>query len=71
MRPRRHVVMPTAALAAVIAVIAIVFLVVIYELGGFAAEPPYKTWCDQGTNGNRIYQSDNGDIAVVPADKTC
>lgn len=62
----------TRVVSAAIAVIAlIIVLVVIYELGGFAAEPAYATWCDQGRNGNRIYESHNGDIAVVPADKTC
>lgn len=71
MSPRRHVVIPTAALIAAIVLIVLVFLVVVYELGGFAAEPPYTTWCDQGQNGNRIYQSSTGAIAVVPADKTC
>jgi hypothetical protein len=57
-------------LAVVVLGVAVV-LFVIYEAGGFAAEPPYTTWCDQGVNGNRIYQSNNGDIAVVAADKTC
>ena len=71
MSPRRVVVMPTPLLLTVAAAVVLLFLVVIYELGGFAAEPPYATWCDQGQNGNRIYQSHTGDIAVVPADKTC
>jgi hypothetical protein len=68
---RRHVVLPVQAVIVIVLVIVLVFLLTVYELGGFAAEPAYATWCDQGTNGNRIYESHNGAIAVVPADKTC
>jgi hypothetical protein len=68
---RRHVVLPVPAAIVILVVIVLVFLITVYELGGFAAEPAYATWCDQGQNGNRIYESHNGDIAVVPADKTC
>jgi len=65
------VVLPVPAAIVILVVIVLVFLITVYELGGFAAEPAYATWCDQGQNGNRIYESHNGDIAVVPADKTC
>jgi hypothetical protein len=52
-------------------VLAIVVVIILLLTGGLAANPPYSTWCDQGPNGNRIYESHSGDIAVVPADKTC
>lgn len=68
---RRHVVVALPVLLVVAVVVGLVFLITVYELGGFAAEPAYATWCDQGVNGNRIYESHNGAIAVVPADKTC
>jgi hypothetical protein len=66
----------TAGLIIAVAVIFVVLLVV-FLIGGFKAEPPYTTWCDHAsaatgqTVANRIYQSNTGDIAVVPADKTC
>lgn len=68
---RGHVAVAVPVLVVAALLIVLVFVITVYELGGFAAEPPYTTWCDQGTNGNRIYQSHTGDIAVVPADKTC
>lgn len=60
---------------AVLAILAV--LIAIYESGGFAAEPPYATWCDSPSTvdgqraANRIYESHSGSITVVPLDKTC
>lgn len=59
------------------AAVIVVVLLIVLLVGGFKAEPPYTTWCDHAsaatgqTVANRIYQSNTGDIAVVPADKTC
>lgn len=60
-----------AVAVATLIIVVLVVTAVVYLAGGFKAEPPYTTWCDQGVDGNRLYQSRTGDIAVVPADKTC
>lgn len=58
-------------------VLAIVVVIILLLTGGLAANPPYSTWCDHAsaptgqTVANRIYESRSGDIAVVPADRTC
>jgi hypothetical protein len=57
--------------AVTVLIVVLVVTAVVYVAGGFKAEPPYTTWCDQGKDGNRLYQSRTGDLAVVPADKTC
>lgn len=53
--------------------VVVVIAVVVASLLGWkplAAEPNYTTWCDNPSH-NRLYQSTSGDIAVVPADKSC
>jgi hypothetical protein len=60
-----------------VAIAIVACLITAYELGAFAAQPPYSTWCDSPSMvdgqraANRIYESTTGAITVVPLDKTC
>jgi hypothetical protein len=67
----------SAILILMVAIAIVAVLITIYEMGGFAAQPPYVTWCDSPSTvdgqraANRIYESNTGAITVVPLDKTC